>query len=119
MIHVHLRIVTVFQGLFLDRLPGFPLEISLLSQISSSEALLDINSSLTVCFVSAMNFLRFAAPHRRPSLRFPVFAFHLQRTNFTFCDVKMNSAPMYCEEPESYIGAASRWVGPDLIIYLG
>ena len=117
MIHVHLRIVTVSQGLFFDRLPGFPLDISLSSQVSSSEALLNINSSLTVRFVSAMN-LRFAAPHRRPSLRFPVVAFQLQHTNFTFCDVKMNSAPMYCEEPESYIGAASRWVGPDLIIYL-
>jgi hypothetical protein len=64
-----------------------------------------------------MNFLRFAVPHRRPSLRFPAVPFHLEHTNFTLCDVKMNSAPMYYEEPESYIGAASRWVGPDLIIY--
>jgi hypothetical protein len=64
-----------------------------------------------------MNFLRFAVPHRRPSLHFPAVPFHLEHTNFTLCDVKMNSAPMYYEEPESYIGAASRWVGPDLIIY--
>ena len=64
-----------------------------------------------------MNPLGFAA-HRTPRLRSPVVAFHPQHINFTLCDVKMNSAPMYCEEPENYIGVASRWVGPDLIITL-